>query len=94
MMKIVTKNVSQAPVAHTCNPSYSGSRDQKDCSSKPAQANRPYLKNPVTKNWAGGVDQGETPEFKPQYCRKKKKKQSFKSLIIILVEKYSWETIY
>jgi hypothetical protein len=25
-------------VAHACNPSYSGARDQEDCSSKPAQA--------------------------------------------------------
>jgi hypothetical protein len=24
------------PVAHTCNPSYSGGRDQKDCGLKPA----------------------------------------------------------
>jgi hypothetical protein len=33
-------------VAHTCNPSYSGSRDQEDHGSKPAQAKelpRPYL---------------------------------------------------
>jgi hypothetical protein len=29
----------QALVAHTCNPNYSGSRDQKDCSSKPTWAN-------------------------------------------------------
>jgi hypothetical protein len=29
-------NVGQAPVAHVCNPSYSGGRDQEDCSSKPA----------------------------------------------------------
>jgi hypothetical protein len=26
-------------VAHSCNPSYSGGKDQEDCSSKPAQAN-------------------------------------------------------
>jgi hypothetical protein len=25
-------------VVHTCNPSYLGSRDQKDCGSRPAQA--------------------------------------------------------
>jgi hypothetical protein len=25
-------------VAHTCNPSYSGDKDQEDCGSKPAQA--------------------------------------------------------
>jgi hypothetical protein len=31
-------NLSWVPVAHTCNPSYSGSRDQEDCGSKPVQA--------------------------------------------------------
>jgi hypothetical protein len=30
---------SQAPVAHACNPSYSGGRDQEDLGSKPAQEN-------------------------------------------------------
>jgi hypothetical protein len=37
-----------ALVAHTCNPSYSGGRDQEDHSSKPVQAKRfvrLYLKN-------------------------------------------------
>jgi hypothetical protein len=33
------KNVSQALMSHTCNPSYSGGRDQKAHGSKPAQAN-------------------------------------------------------
>jgi hypothetical protein len=36
-----------APVAHVCNPSYSGGRDQEDHGSKPAWVNssmRPYLK--------------------------------------------------
>jgi hypothetical protein len=30
---------------------------------------RPYLKKPIIKNWAGGVAQGEGPEFefKPHY---------------------------
>jgi hypothetical protein len=40
------------PVAHTCNPSYSGSRNQEDHSSKPAWANssaRAYLEKPFTK---------------------------------------------
>jgi hypothetical protein len=32
------------------------------------------LKNPSQKR-AGGVAQGEAPEFKPQYCKKKKKKK-------------------
>jgi hypothetical protein len=30
---------SQVPVAHTYDPSYSGSRDQEECGSKPARAN-------------------------------------------------------
>jgi hypothetical protein len=66
------------PVAHAYNPSYSGGRHQEDRSLKPALANSlrdPILKNPITKNWAGGVAQGEGPEFKPQYCKKKKKKK-------------------
>jgi hypothetical protein len=45
---------SQAPMAHTCNTSYSGGRDQQDCSSKPTQANsstRPYLEKTITKKW-------------------------------------------
>jgi hypothetical protein len=29
-------------------------------------------KNPTTKNWTGGVAQGEGLEFKPQYWKKKK----------------------
>jgi hypothetical protein len=54
-------------VAHACNPSYSGGRDQEDHGLKPAQANSsrdPMLKN-RHKNRAGGLAQGEGPEFKP-----------------------------
>jgi hypothetical protein len=39
-------------VAHTCNPSYSGGRDQEDHGSKPARANSsgdPTSKKPFTK---------------------------------------------
>jgi hypothetical protein len=57
-------------VAHTCNPNYSGGRDQEDRGSNPAQANssvRPYLKKTLQKKelveWLKVVD----PEFKPQY---------------------------
>jgi hypothetical protein len=38
---------SQVPVAHTCNPSYSGGRDQEDHGSKPAHANS--LRDPISK---------------------------------------------
>jgi hypothetical protein len=43
---------------------------------KPTQANssvRPYLENASQKR-AGKVAQGVGPEFKSQYCKKKKKK--------------------
>jgi hypothetical protein len=46
------------PVAHACNPSYSGGRDQEDRSSKPAWVNsymRPYLENTQHKKGLGGV---------------------------------------
>jgi hypothetical protein len=49
---------------------------QEDRSLKPAQANssvRPYLEK--TKKRAGGVAQDIGPEFKPQYCQKKKKEK-------------------
>jgi hypothetical protein len=46
------EDVWQAPVAHTCNPGYSGGRDHEDRGSKPARTNssrRPYLEKPFTK---------------------------------------------
>jgi hypothetical protein len=46
---------NRVPVAHACNPSYSGDRDQEDHGSNPAQANsssRSYLKKPsINKGW-------------------------------------------
>jgi hypothetical protein len=67
---------SQVPVAHACNPRYSGSSDQEDHSSKPAHANNlqnPILKKTITKKRASGVAQGIGPELKPQYHKKRKK---------------------
>jgi hypothetical protein len=67
--------ISQAPVAHACNPSYSGGRDQEDCSLKPTWANGsrdPILKKTLHKNRAGGVAQDVSPEFKPQKQKTKK----------------------
>jgi hypothetical protein len=52
------KNMGQALVAHTCNPTYSGGRDQEDHGSKPAWANSlrdPILKKPHYKRRAGEV---------------------------------------
>jgi hypothetical protein len=59
-------------VAHTCNPSYSGGREQKDHSSKPAQGIHswdPISEKPFSKK-DGGVVQGVGPEFKSKYCKK------------------------
>jgi hypothetical protein len=61
---------------HAYNPSYSGAKDQEDRSSKSAWANSfwdPISKNPSHKR-ADGVAQGIDPKFKPQYQKKKKKK--------------------
>jgi hypothetical protein len=50
---------SWAPVAHACNPCYTGGRDQKDHGLKPAQANSfqdLFLKKPIAKKKkTGGV---------------------------------------
>jgi hypothetical protein len=57
-------------VAHICNLSYSGGRDQKDHGSKPAWANSlgdPILKKTHHRKRAGGLAQGVGSEFKPQY---------------------------
>jgi hypothetical protein len=61
-------------VAHSCNPSYSGGRDQKDCGLMPARAKsaRPYLrkkKKKITER-TGSVVQDVGPEFKPEYHKK------------------------
>jgi hypothetical protein len=47
------------PVVHTCNPRYSGDRDQEDSGSKPAwQIVRETLSQKYpTQKWAGGVAQ-------------------------------------
>jgi hypothetical protein len=61
-------------VAHACNPSYSGGRDQEDCGSKPAQENSSQdssSKKVHHQNGAVEVAQGEGPEFKIQYCKNK-----------------------
>jgi hypothetical protein len=60
---------------HACNPSYSGARDQENRSSKPVQANKTLSqKNPSHKT-AGRVAPHVGLEFKPRYCKKKKKER-------------------
>jgi hypothetical protein len=73
-------NTNQALVAHTCNPSYSGGRDQEnhgstpdreDSSRDPTLKTKQNKKNPSQKR-DGRVTQGVGPEFKPQYHKNKK----------------------
>jgi hypothetical protein len=76
------RNTLARRVAHACNPSYSGGRDQEDCDLKPAQANSlrdPILKNPLHKR-ASGVAQGVDHEFKPQDRKKKKEHRTWSEL--------------
>jgi hypothetical protein len=71
------------PVAHTCNPSYLGGRNQEDHFWKPAWANSPrdpILKNPTTKNWAGRVNQGKTLSSRPRTAKKKIDLDQIKSI--------------
>jgi hypothetical protein len=67
-------------VAHACNPSYSGGRNQQDCGSKPARANssRDAISKLPNTIRAGGVAQGIDPEFKPRYSKKKNKRKKEK----------------
>jgi hypothetical protein len=74
---------SLVPVAHTCNTSYSGGRDQEDRGSKAAQANS--LQNPSQKR-TGGATQGVGSEFKPQYWKKKKVRSSGAAGVAQVVE--------
>jgi hypothetical protein len=60
-------------VAHACNPSYSGGRDQEDCSSKPAWTTVGKTlsqKNPSQKT-AGEVALSSNPSTEKQKERKK-----------------------
>jgi hypothetical protein len=62
----------QAPVAHTCNPNYSGGRDQENRGIKSLlgkQFLRPKLEKTHHNKRAGGVAQGVGPEFKTQYWK-------------------------
>jgi hypothetical protein len=60
----LTSMVSQAPVAHAYNPSYSGGRDWEDCSSKPTQGRSsqdPISKMPNTKKGWWSSSSGSAP---------------------------------
>jgi hypothetical protein len=58
--------MSQALVAHACNPSYSGGTDQEDRGLKPVQAivRKTLPRKHTSQSKAGGVAQAVGPEFK------------------------------
>jgi hypothetical protein len=63
--------LSQALVAHACNPSYTGGRDQEDRGSKPAQqiVRETLSQKHPTQKRSGGVSQGyqdQTPALQKQ----------------------------
>jgi hypothetical protein len=63
-------------VVHACNPSYSGGKDQEDRGLKSTSLQDSYLEKTHHKKRAGGVAQGVGPEFKAQYWKKKRKKDT------------------
>jgi hypothetical protein len=65
-------------VAHACNLSYSGGRDQEDYGSKPAWANsstRPYLEETLHKKGLVHWLKMKAPSSNPSTAKKKKKKK-------------------
>jgi hypothetical protein len=66
--------IEPGTVAHTFNPTQEAEIRGIAVWSQPGQIvwQDPILKTPITKR-TGGVAQGVGPEFKPQYCQKKKK---------------------
>jgi hypothetical protein len=59
-------------VAHSCNPSYSGSRDQEASLGK--EFLRSYLKKNPSQKRAGRVAQGEGTESRPSTAKNKQTK--------------------
>jgi hypothetical protein len=67
------------PVAHVCNPSYSGGRNQEDHDSKPGWATssaRPYLKKHFTKIGLAEWLKVKALSSSPSTAKKKKKWKS------------------
>jgi hypothetical protein len=70
-------------MAHACNPSYSGGSNQEDRGSKTNSSQDLITeKNPSQKKRADGVAQRIGPEFKPQYCKERKKETPEGTLVL------------
>jgi hypothetical protein len=66
----------RALMAHACNPSYSGGRDQEDRGSKPTRANRVYLEKTYHKKQLMEWLKVKVLSSSPSTAKKKKKKRS------------------
>jgi hypothetical protein len=74
-VKLKNKYLGREVVAHACNPSYSGGRDQEDLSSKPTRVNSsmsPCLKKPFTKIGLVEWIKVKTLSSSPSTAKKKK----------------------
>jgi hypothetical protein len=89
-------------VVQTYIPSYSGSINQEDLSpGQPRHKARTYLKNnQCKKSWGCGsssrapAQQVQRPEFKLQYCQKKKKYQCTLSLSVAFInQQITWSCL-
>jgi hypothetical protein len=80
------------PVAHACNPSYSGGRDQEDRDSKLGQiVHKTLSRKTPSQERASGVAQGVRLKVQTSVLQKKKKFQSVYSTCLgtILGTKYT-----
>jgi hypothetical protein len=80
------ERTSRALIAHACNPSYSGGRDQEDCGSKPAQANS--FRNPISKKILRKKKKKKKAGEVAQKKKKKKKKRNNLNTITIKITTY------
>jgi hypothetical protein len=64
-------STTQVLVAHACDPSYSGGREQEDCILGKVVHETLSQKKKKSQKRSGGVAQGVSPEFKLPYCKTK-----------------------
>jgi hypothetical protein len=68
---------NQALVAHTCNPSYSGGREQENHGSQANSSQDPIYKIPITKKGLVECFKVQALSSSPSTAKKKKKKKLF-----------------
>jgi hypothetical protein len=75
----------RVPVAHTCNPSYSGGRDQEDCSSKLRNyLEKPYHKKLGLVEWLKVKALSSSPSTAKKKTKTKKKTNSINPAAVLI----------